>query len=54
MFYQYVTFPSLEINRELLINKEMKEFALGLKDGTIIATSDKIYQNYLESINPSI
>lgn len=53
LFYQNATFPSLETNHELLINKEMKELALGLKDGTIIATSDEIYQNYLESINPS-
>jgi hypothetical protein len=53
LYHQNATFPSLEANRELLINKEMKEFALGLQDGTIIATSDEIYQNYLESINPS-
>lgn len=53
LYHQNATFPSLEINHELLINKEMKDFALGLQDGTIIATSDEMYQNYLESINPS-
>lgn len=53
LYYQNATFPTLEINHELLIDKEMKEFALGLQDGTIIATSYAMYQDYLININPS-
>jgi len=52
LYHQNATFPSLEINREILINKEMKEFALGLQDSTIIATSDEMYQNYIKNFNP--
>ena len=52
LYYQYATFPSLEINHELLINKEMDEFAVGFEDGTIIATSEEIYQYFMKNINP--
>jgi len=51
VYHQYATSPSLKINQELLINKEMKEFALGLQDGTIIATSDEMHQNYINNFN---
>jgi len=30
LYYQNATFPTLEINSELLINKGMDEFALGM------------------------
>lgn len=49
-YYQYATSPTLKINHEILIDKEMKEFAIGMKDGTIIATSDEILNDYLEKI----
>ncbi|MDX9872446.1 MAG: hypothetical protein RBT41_08515 [Clostridia bacterium] len=49
IYYQNATFPSLGINYALLINKEMNEFALGFEDGTIIATSDEMYQKYFEN-----
>jgi hypothetical protein len=46
LYYQNATFPSLEINHELLIDKNMEAFALGFGDGTIIATSEEMYQSY--------
>lgn len=39
-----------ERTSRILINMEMNEFALGLQDGIIIATSDEMYDNYLENI----
>ncbi|MCT8136927.1 hypothetical protein H1D32_03660 [Anaerobacillus sp. CMMVII] len=50
LYYQNATFPTLEINHKLLIDKEMKEFAIGMQDGTIIATSDEILHDYLEKL----
>ena len=54
LYYQNATFPTLEINFELLINKEMDEFALGMQDGIIIATSDEMYRDYTENVYQSI
>lgn len=51
LYYQNATFPTLKINHELLIDKDMKEFALGLQDGTIIATSYEMYQDYIKNTN---
>lgn len=55
LYYQNATFPSIneEINYYIMINKKMNEFAIGFVDGTIIATSDEIYQNYIKKINPT-
>lgn len=53
LYYQNATFPSLEINHYIMINEEMNEFALGFADGTIIATSDEMYQNYIKDFNPT-
>jgi hypothetical protein len=46
LYYQNATFPSLEINPDLLIDKNMEEFALEFGDGSIIATSEEMYQSY--------
>lgn len=51
LYFQNATFPPLEINNSLIINEEMNEFALGFVDGTIIATSDEMYQNYIKKFN---
>jgi len=50
LYYQNATFPTLEINSELLINKGMDEFALGMQDGIIIATSYEMYRDYTENV----
>jgi len=47
LYFQNATFPTLGINHKLLIDKEMKEFAIGIEDGTIFATSDEILHDYL-------
>jgi hypothetical protein len=54
LYHQNATFPTLEINPELLIDKGMKEFAIGMKDGTIFATSDEILHDYLESFSEKL
>ncbi len=46
IYYQNATFPSLEIDHDIVINRDMNEFALGFADGTIVATSDEMYQKY--------
>lgn len=45
-YSQNATYPDLELKLDLYINREMNEFALGFNDGTIIATSDEMYQKY--------
>ena len=46
-------FPDMDIMYYLLINEEMTKFALMLGDGTVLATSDELYQLYIKhfSIN---
>jgi len=48
MYSQNATFPSLELLGKLYINETMDEFALGFKDGTVVATSDEMYQRYIK------
>lgn len=50
LYHQNATFPTLGINHKLLIDKEMVEFAIGMKDGTIFATSEAILHDYLEKL----
>lgn len=47
------TFPDMDIMYYMLINEEMTKFALMFSDGTILATSDELYQLYIKhfSIN---
>jgi hypothetical protein len=50
LYMQNATFPSLELHSKLFINEKMDEFALGFKDGTVVATSDKMYQRYINEL----
>lgn len=45
-YSQNATYPNLELKLGLYINKDMNEFSLGFKDGTVIATSYEMYQKY--------
>ncbi len=48
-YLQNGTFPlTNKIALHMLINKEMNQFALEFADGRIIATSDEMYQKYME------
>ena len=38
------------INSTIIINPEMTQFAVSLKDGSILATSDEVYKIYTEHI----
>ena len=49
LYFQNALFPSLEICHEMLINNEMDEFAMGFKDGTVISTSDEMFENYIKN-----
>ena len=51
LYHQNATFPTLEINHKLLIDKDMREFAIGMKDEIIFFTSDEMFHKYLEIIN---
>ncbi|QUH26609.1 hypothetical protein [Serpentinicella alkaliphila] len=51
LYHQNVTFPTLEINHILLIDKDMQEFAIGMKEGIIFVTSDVMYQKSLINKN---
>lgn len=53
LYHQNATFPTLEINHILLIDKDMQEFAIGMKDGIIFVTSDEMYHKYEKIINLS-
>lgn len=50
LYFQNATFPSMDIIHELIINEQMTEFALMLKDGSVIATSDDLYELYIKHI----
>lgn len=43
--------PDTPVEGRLLIDLEMKEFALGLTDGRIIATSEQTYEQYQNLAN---
>lgn len=45
-YEQYASFPNTEIVNELLIDKDMYEVAIGLVDGTVIATSEQMYSRF--------
>ena len=51
LYLQNGTFPSMDIIRTLMINDKMTQFALMFADGTVIATSDEIYQLYTKHIS---
>lgn len=48
LFFQAGTFLELEVKRWLLIDLDMDEFAIGLADGSVVATSDEMYASYVE------
>lgn len=48
IYSQNATAPSLELLSNLIINETMDEFAIGFNDGTIIATSDEMYDSYIK------
>jgi hypothetical protein len=51
LYFQNGTFPSMDIVSTLIINDKMTQFALMFTDGTVIATSDEIYQIYTKHIS---
>lgn len=51
LYFQNGTFPSMDVIRRIIINDEMTEFALMFTDGTVIATSDEVYQIYTKHIS---
>jgi len=51
LYYQNGTFPSMDIIHTLIINDKMTQFAVMFTDGTIIATSEEIYQLYTKHIS---
>lgn len=50
-YFQNGTFPTMDIVSTLMINDKMTQFALMFTDGTVVATSDKIYQIYTKHIS---
>lgn len=44
-------FPDMDIIRIILINDEMTKFALMFNDGTVMATSDDLYELYTKHIS---
>ncbi|WP_304509108.1 hypothetical protein [Anaerotignum sp.] len=50
LYFQNGTFPSMDIISTLFINEEMTEFSLMFTDGTVIATSDEVYQLYTKHV----
>ena len=50
-YFQNATHPSMDIVGTLLINDKMSHFALMFTDGTVVATSDEIYQLYIKHIS---
>lgn len=52
MYYQAATPSTFELNSRLLINRDMNEIAIGFEDGTVIATSDELYQAYISEMQP--
>ena len=51
IYFQNGTHPSMDIVNTLIINHKMSKFALMFTDGTVIATSDEIYQLYTKHIS---
>ncbi|KXL54223.1 hypothetical protein CLNEO_04540 [Anaerotignum neopropionicum] len=51
MYSQNGTFPSMDIISTILTNDKITQFAVMLTDGTVIATSDEIYQLYTKYIS---
>ena len=47
LYSQNATFPELDMERDLIIDENMEHFALGFKDGRIVATSDELMEMYL-------
>jgi len=50
IYFQNATFPSMDIISTIIINEKMTQFALMYTDGTVIATSDELYQLYTKHI----
>ena len=48
LYSQNATFPELDMERDLIIDENMEHFALGFKDGRIVATSEELMEMYLE------
>ena len=46
IYAQNATFPDLEMERDLIIDETMEHFALGFKDGRIVATSSELMEEY--------
>ncbi|WMJ84976.1 hypothetical protein ACS3UN_04425 [Oscillospiraceae bacterium LTW-04] len=44
-------FPDMDVMRIILINDQMTKFALMFEDGTIVATSNDLYQLYIKHIS---
>lgn len=51
IYFQNGTFPSMDIVSTLIINDKMTQFALMFTDGTVVSTSDEIYQLYTKHIS---
>jgi hypothetical protein len=51
LYYQNASFPDMDVIGTILINDEMTQLALTLKDGTVIATSDEIYTLYTNHVS---
>ncbi len=50
-YFQNAGFPSMDIINTLIMNDTMTQFALMFTDGTVIATSDEIYQIDIKHIS---
>ncbi|MFH5834665.1 hypothetical protein ACHAL6_01150 [Proteiniclasticum sp. C24MP] len=48
IYAQNATFPDLEMERDLIMDEAMEHFALGFKDGRIVATSSELMEEYRE------
>ncbi len=51
LFSQNATFPSMDTIGAMMINDKMSEFAFMFTDGTVIATSDELYNLYTKHIS---
>lgn len=47
VYSQYASYPDLDLRNTLLIDPQMGQVALGFQDGTVIATSESMYRQYL-------
>lgn len=50
LYFQNGIHPSMDLIGTMIINEKMTQFALMFTDGTVIATSDEIYQLYTEHV----